>query len=546
MRKIGHYLYNITFFISRFITLFLCGLCFYALLNAKYAFSERFFTFFIYISLPISEFVHELLNIKTIYPITSSLFVDPNPVIMGFKYNVYKLICINSQNINILILAAVFILFIYFIIKKYALNSKKRIILINIIIFFVYLIIYLYTKNLNFFTLSIISPTFFSIFCLLDTFLPFQKTVILFPVIGEICSINNIIKYIFKCKIGTEIFILIISLILSTMIYVFLPFYNKKIYSKVLMKNRDFYSISINNSDNSDRFVVTADKIFVFDAINNKKYKVNTQNKIKNNQNAVCNWNKSEMYIFDFKKKSLLLLDMKTGVEKGKIQIFNDEIREEIDCRLVCDNNYRNLLISFEFKYDSFLIDLDNFKVLSKYPVLGLNDSVIYNKFRNSFLLTFFQREDFIQEINISNNSIEKIKVDTEQGYIAISEQNKEVYIAFHQQGRIGIYDAETMKFKRKIKTNYAVKDITYDEDLNVLIAPSYFTGYVDIFLMDGSDKLLTRKFVGYELREARFDANKKNLYICSRNALYKVPVDIKDLINKYKNVSYETKNGNL
>ena len=142
-----------------------------------------------------------------------------------------------------------------------------------------------------------------------------------------------------------------------------------------------------------------------------------------------------------------------------------------------------------------------------------------------------------IQEIDINSNSVNDIIVDSEQGYIAISEQNKEVYIAFHQQGRIGVYDATTMKLKRKIKSNYTVKDITYDEELNILIAPSYFTGYIDIFLMDGSDKLLTRKFVGYELREARFDTKKENLYVCSHKGLYKIPINIKEIINKYKNV---------
>ena len=78
------------------------------------------------------------------------------------------------------------------------------------------------------------------------------------------------------------------------------------------------------------------------------------------------------------------------------------------------------------------------------------------------------------------------------------------------------------MKLKRKMKTNYTVKAITYDEELNILIAPSYFTGYVDIFLMDGTDKLLTREFVGYELREGYFDPKKENLYVCSMNGLYK------------------------
>ena len=131
---------------------------------------------------------------------------------------------------------------------------------------------------------------------------------------------------------------------------------------------------------------------------------------------------------------------------------------------------------------------------------------------------------------------LRKIKADKYQGYLAISERNREIYIAFHQQGKIGVYDAETVKLKRKIKSNYTVKNITYDEELNILIAPSYFTGYVDIFLMDGSDKLLVREFVGYALREGYFDSQKENLYVCSENGLYKKKIDIKKLIEQNSN----------
>ena len=140
-----------------------------------------------------------------------------------------------------------------------------------------------------------------------------------------------------------------------------------------------------------------------------------------------------------------------------------------------------------------------------------------------------------MQEIKCDNSSkVENIDSDIFQGYICISNKNKEVYVAFHQQGRIGVYDAQTMKLKRKIKTNYTVKDITYDKELNVLIAPSYFTGYVDIFLMDGTDRLLTREFVGYELRQAKFDFKKENLYVCSRYGLYQKKLDIKKMIKMF------------
>jgi hypothetical protein len=54
---------------------------------------------------------------------------------------------------------------------------------------------------------------------------------------------------------------------------------------------------------------------------------------------------------------------------------------------------------------------------------------------------------------------------------------------------------------------------------------------------MDGSDKLILRQFAGYDLREARFDTKKENLYVCSRNWVSKIPINIKELIKKNQNV---------
>jgi len=55
---------------------------------------------------------------------------------------------------------------------------------------------------------------------------------------------------------------------------------------------------------------------------------------------------------------------------------------------------------------------------------------------------------------------------------------------------------------KRKIKVRYGAKNISYDEHRNVLVTASYFTGYVDILLMDGSDKIIYSKFVDFNLRQ--------------------------------------------
>jgi hypothetical protein len=493
------------------------------------------------------------MNINQLILLKHSFFIGPNIDtkynIFDLKYNIYKLFCSNSQNIDILIYAFLSILLLYFT-TKYIIRNKKIILSIIVETFSVYFCIYFFTNNPNFLFLSLTTPIIFITIYYFNLYLPLQKFVMLIPIIGETFCINNIVLFITNKK-QKEIFALIISIIITSVIYIFTPYNNNKITNSETILKGNVYNINVDSQQ--DRFIISSSPVLL---INNTNKKIN---EIKTNfdiyQDAVVNWKKEEVYIYSSEDGMLYIYDINTKKEKTKIKILdfdyikknmfgNDEFADYIFfARAICDSEQDLMLLAFERDLGSFLIDLKNLQIIQHYDTAFTNDTGIYNKFRNSFILTYFQTFKKIQEIALNTNSINSFFVGSEQGYIAISNQNKELYIAFHQQGRIGVYDAETLKFKRKIKTTYAVKDITYDEELNILIAPSYFTGYVDIFLMDGTDKLLTRKFVGYELREAKFDTKKENLYVCSMKGLYKIPINIKDLIKKYSNVSHETLN---
>ena len=532
MKKIGCYLYNIIFWVSRTITISIFGICFFAVLNAKYVFSELFFSKILDSSLSVSYHIQKTLNIITSFSVLKlSLFIDP--IAVKAKALFYKLFCINSQNIDILIYAFISILLIYFTIK-YIFKNKKLIFTVILEVFLVYFFIYFFTHNLNFLLLSLISPIFFMIMYLINLYCPFQKIIMLFPLVGEIFCIDNIVLFITKKK-QKELFVLINSIIISSILFMFMPYYNNESYNLVIKNDiySDIYNIDVDNKQ--DRFAISSYPILLFDNINNKQ-EIKTKFDLYH-QDIVVNWRKEEMYVYSIEEGLLYIIDINTKKEKLKLEILDfEDIKDKrlIDSRCFYDYQNNKILIVFEWNCSAVLIDLDNLKIIRRYyDLLPSNDGVIYNKFRNSFILTYYQAEKTIQELNYNDIKVKNIPMESEQGYIAISEQNKEIYIAFHQQGRIGVYDAETMELKRKIKSNYTVKDITYDEELNVLIAPSYFAGYVDIFLMDGSDKLLKRKFVGYELREARFDTKKENLYVCSRNGLYKIPINIKKLIKE-------------
>ena len=264
--------------------------------------------------------------------------------------------------------------------------------------------------------------------------------------------------------------------------------------------------------------------------------------KFGNLEDFVIDKERGKMYFCNFEENKILIVDIKTSNIVKEIDIVGIK-KNSGATRICCNEDYSKLIVLYEYSILNCLIDLNTYDIKYISGIANLMDGVIYNKYRECFLVSFYDDNEFLQEIDIKNNKIRKIKADKYQGYIAISESNKEIYVTYYLQGRIGVYDAETMKLKRKIKSEYITKNIRYDEELNILIAPSYFTGYVDIFLMDGSDKLLTREFVGYELRDVCFDSQKQNLYICSINGLYKKQIDIKGLIEQSSNVSHETKN---
>ena len=537
MKRIGSFFYNIIFWISRFITIVVFGTCFFAVLNAKYILAETFFlkllkifSFFSLITHKISDFFPGILS-----SLDLSLFnvsnIDANDI-FAVKYDIYKLFCSNSQNIDVLIYAFVSILLIYFVIR-YLFKNKQILFAIILEIFSVYLCIYLFTNNLNFLFLSFVSINIFMILYFFNLYLPLQNIIILFPIIGEIFCINRIFLFITK-KQQKETFILMISIIISSVIYIFIPYNYNNSFNNLIIKNNgfnyDIYNICVD--DKQDRFAIASYPIMLFNNTNGEIQRFETDFDLY--QEAIFDWKKEEIYVYSTKGGIFYIIDMNTRKEKAKIEILNSEDSKHNVCvRLAYDSTTNFILIIFESEFGAFLIDLEKLQIIQKYEILSPNECGIYNKFRKSFILSSYQNHKFIQELDVTNGIVSDIFVGLEQGDMAISEQNKELYIPFHQQGKISVYDAETMEFKRKIRSNYTVKDITYDEDLNVLIAPSYFTGYVDIFLMDGSDKLLTREFVGYDLRQARFDTKKENLYICSRHGLYKLPINIKELIKK-------------
>jgi len=533
----SYYLYNTIFWISRFITLFIFGIFSFTVLNVKFLFIEKYFYFIIIYIGKIARYLQE--NIVVVINNLIKFNIDISCMNFNFYWGIYKTFCKNSSNIYILLIAFISVILMYVFINK---TTSKKYSFISVLI--IYILAYYIFNLLIMLMLALTTIISLMLIKQLEN-IKNKKIFMAIPIIGEICCINDILIYIFKKDLNKyrKINLLIISLILSNIICFFIPI-NKNESLKNLISNKSTYSIRYYENK-----MLISSQQHSFIVVNRKnKYKIYNIDELKKEEleDFVVNDKKKEIYLC--KGLMLYILDLNTFNIINEINLEKYRIKDK-HSRVCCNNDFTKLLIVPENDKHICLLDLETKNIFEKKIDYYKNDWVIYNKYRKCFLLSFYETyTSYLKEIRMTDNLIYDFNIKSEicQGYSTISDKNMEIYVAFNQQGKIGVYDVRTMKLKRKIKSNYTVKNITYDEDLNVLIAPSYLMGYVDIFLMDGSDTLLTREFVGYELREAGFDIKKENLYVCSKAGLYKIPINIKKLIEKYKDVSRETRNGNL
>jgi len=410
-------------------------------------------------------------------------------------------------------------------------------------------IMYIVSFNIIFYKLPILFyylvPLMYTILLLLNNhkLYPYTKMLLLLPIISDIMLPNHIAIYILKNKytIFRSYLIFFMTTILTSGI---LFFYSD--FKKCSPNNIDTYSIAVDkkmnrvvisdlsNAINKEQKIMEEIEHFENFIIDNgnsiQKYHIT---RICRLQQIAFNEQKEEYYLFDGGTGIFNILDSNNFKLKRTKKIIKKTDPRFSD-RIAYDNQSNTIALIIESYNKLIIIDMNTLNIINEVKTTGGEDFILYNPFRNSYIITFWWFSmKYMLEYSLNTNLLSKIEMDYCQGYSALSVRNQELYIAYPQKARIYVYDAQTYQLKRKIRAHYTVKNITYDEDLNILIAPSYFTGYVDIFLMDGNDKLIWSDWVGYMLRESRFDSKKTTLFITSQFDLYKKSIDIKSLIKK-------------
>lgn len=456
---------------------------------------------------------------------------------------------------NFIIIANCYIYFFLFILISYIscyIISKTHIKLFYKYLFY---IITFTTEYVIFFNLLFVNLKFFYILTLLLLYIIVLyinsiksniliKILILIPFLSEILLpehiINNINNKVSKL---TKKYICLLSITVLFSLSFSCIFYLKPNDNNFCIEKNSSYSIEINKKNDSTLITLDTKKaLFIIDKENNKKilqtnFKTNLQNFVYNEENEEYYYYQlGKLYIYKIFEDKLLC--------KKEKQILNDNninlvISPFDNPRITFDNNSKTIGIVIEHVNKIYILDMKTLEIVNDKNIDHGNDFIIYNPFRNSFLISYWfngNKKGFISELSLQDNEIKQIPMERYQGYMCISKKNKELYIAYNQKGKIYVYDASSYKLKRKIKSKYSVKNITYDEDLNILIAPSYFYGYIDIFLIDSinnNDKLIYSINLNTILREAKLSPNKKKLFCTSPFGIYEIDIEkiIKDFV---------------
>lgn len=500
--------YNLFFYASRIITLMIILFLIFCIVNIKYSISENFFE--VLASVFISSFDRPIMKFLTIYPFYF-LFVHFIKYVFLFMLSLIVII---------------------FFLKKF---FSKEIIIYLLIVLINTFVITIIVDNIAFpfnKLFFVIVMLLFSCFLFFINFYKQKNSVIkilcLIPIIGDFVLPNHVFN-----KKNIILSITILTLFIDCCMLLFSPFRINKFYlsrnNKLQIINAKIHSLNI---DNLNRVITKYENGFIIleDVSNNKsirKIKCETWT-----QNVYFNKYDECFYIYDEFTGKLIVFDRDFNILKSK-QIIED-IKDIYSAERISFGNDNHCVVLLE-KGFFCLVNTSSLDVEKIFRLKDYSDHILYNEFLSSYMVGFWHSREYFVAYSLKHDKVYKIKSPKMQGFFAISKRNKELYLAFHQKGRIYVYDAETLKLKRKIKTQYSVRNIFYDEELNVLISPGTFTGYVDIFFMDGSDALLCSEYIDFEIRDAKFDNTKQYLFVTSELGLYKKKLDIVDLIEKYK-----------
>lgn len=272
-------------------------------------------------------------------------------------------------------------------------------------------------------------------------------------------------------------------------------------------KKRKLFATDMNNST-----------VHIFDADNLCANPLRIKIPTGELEHIAINADKNELYHFDRTDEVLLVYDLETMQLKKKSSRY---LGGQWSARLAFDNHGKTIAITRE-KGGLWLVDMGSLAILSKYDIPKGTESIVFDGNSGSYAISFC---DWIGKTLFIYPKEKKLIAKNTlilQGALAVSEKNREIYLALPLEGAIAVYDADDKIQKQKIPTVFGVRALAYDEKNNLIFAGSFCTGYIDI--IDLSRMLrVARVFVGPHLREICLNSFKREAFVSSKSGgIYK------------------------
>ena len=511
-KKVSESLFSVSFSVSLFICIIFVIICLFVALQIKFSLFGNFF----------SNLLYEIDFLKYSY----------NLITPHFKKSMYWLfiLCYLVKQSYILFFILSFNCIIIYLFEK--INKKFKLLIFLLFIVLISIPIYFYNNFVGMLFLRFIY--LYIIFILFNYIISKNsiiiKSLILIPILNIFIAPIVAFKYNKSNKFTIYTITSFILLFLN-------------LFSVFCIKKTDYHELLENTFIKFDTYSLEKfDKNKIITILNKGRKQmltcidINNLNVIAKKTRANCliqyikvNEDRNEMYVYDSLQKKLLVLDV-NNFDTKREKILDTDI-DGLE-RIAFDNVSNTICLALD-RGTVFIFNMDTLEIIQKISTARDNDGLIFDKDTNSYIFTFWTNVDYFISISLDKNkSVEKHKCLKNQGYVAYSNKNNELYIPFHQQGIIGIFDSKTYKLKYYIKTQYCVKDIYYNEQYNVLFAPSYFTGYMDMFLMDGKATFIGTMFVGFFPREPLYIH--KKLLVPSHCGLRIYNLDLDKLIEKH------------
>lgn len=232
-------------------------------------------------------------------------------------------------------------------------------------------------------------------------------------------------------------------------------------------------------------------------------------------QEIRINQERQEFYHFGRGRNILLVYD----INDLKFKRASPEgIEGKGSAGIAFDNKTKTIVITREDDA-VWILDMDSLLPLKKLKAGDRSGAVLFCEPIHSYVLSYFNHYQHLIILS-PQGGMRSLKAPKYQAGLNFSTKRNELYVAMPLRKEIFAYDLPSLKLKNRISSLFGVIAVGHDEVNDVLVTGSVCSGIVEARDL-ARNRILTRQFLGYHLREISLNPLKREAFISSHEGLY-------------------------